>query len=162
MIVFVLYMDFCVLQIVQWCPAAAVREAPGKGETAFWPQRWRWASGVWADSWLVVLQVPSRLKEALRTAKDSLEKRLREEQRMVGLVRVHLLAGLHLHSTCCDIWLDFYFIVILFQSLLLKLIVLLNVNIFQTKWLKGNSKCNSQMDICLQTPPESLWHKNIF
>lgn len=32
----------------------------------------------------ILLQVPGRLKEALKAAKESLEKRLQEEQRLVG------------------------------------------------------------------------------
>lgn len=38
-----------------------------------------------------LLQVPSRLKEALKTAKESLEKRLQEEQRVVRQYAQHLI-----------------------------------------------------------------------
>lgn len=52
----------------------------------------------------VLLQVPSRLKEALKTAKQSVERRLQEEQKMVrhsSQLTCFLLqrSGRHAHSS---------------------------------------------------------------
>ncbi len=96
------WVTVCVLQAVQWRPAPTLRKTTHQGERlslilllTVCPYMHRVCFRIFAlinnkkknnkdeaNIWFP-LQVPSRLKEALKTAKESLEKRLQEEQRVV-------------------------------------------------------------------------------
>lgn len=80
-----------ILQAVQWRPSPTLRKTPDQGEGLGLIRLLIVCSCVDRVCLRIVtyvtpsppLQVPSRLKEALKTAKESLERRLHEEQRVV-------------------------------------------------------------------------------